>query len=108
MSDLTSTPTAVDPGAQRHPAAPSTDPQSPAPRSSRPPIKAAGGRPVKYPIQMKLNINRQWLSHCSVCVCAGEYWGEDCTDPIPCSARSAISRRVIAMPKPGAIMIAIA
>jgi hypothetical protein len=57
MSDLTSTPTGVDPGAQRPPAGPSTGPQSPAPRPSRPPIKASGGRPVKYPIQMKLNIN---------------------------------------------------
>jgi hypothetical protein len=30
---------------------------SPAPRTNGPPVKVKSGRPVKYPIQLKVNIN---------------------------------------------------
>jgi len=36
---------------------PATSPQRPAPRTNGPPVKAKGGRPVKYPVQLKVNIN---------------------------------------------------
>src|SRR5262249_10365114 len=56
----------VDPGSQKPPAAPSAEPQRPAPRPNGAPVKGGGleaikikvgGRAVKYPIQMKVNIS---------------------------------------------------
>ena len=49
--------TVGDQGPQRRPVAPSTSPQSPSPRTNGPPVKAKSGRPVKYPIQLKVNIS---------------------------------------------------
>jgi len=44
-------------GSRRAPAAPFTSPQGPAPGSNGPAVKARGSRPVRYPIQLKVNIN---------------------------------------------------
>src|SRR5262245_22402242 len=45
-------------GSRKAPAAPSTSPQGPAPGANGPVIKARGSRPVRYPIQLKVNINQ--------------------------------------------------
>src|SRR5262249_25221319 len=45
-------------GPLRTPAGPSTRSQGPAPRANGPTIKARGSRPVRYPIQLKVNINQ--------------------------------------------------
>ena len=46
-----------DQGSQRSPVGPSTKSQGPAPGSNGPAIKGRGSRPVRYPIQLKVNIN---------------------------------------------------
>ena len=45
-------------GSRRPPMDTSTSPQGPAPRSNGPAPKARGSRPVKYPIQLKVNITQ--------------------------------------------------
>ena len=55
--DMPHTEAAKEQGPQRPPAAPSASPQGPAPGANGPAIKARGARPVRYPIQLKVNIN---------------------------------------------------
>lgn len=45
-------------GPRKAPVGPSPSPQGPAPGANGPAIKARGSRPVKYPIQLKVNINQ--------------------------------------------------
>jgi len=46
-----------DPGGLGRATEPSASPLAPAPGANRPAVKAKGSRPVKYPIQLKVNIN---------------------------------------------------
>ena len=45
-------------GSQRRPVDTSTSPQGPAPGTNGPAPRARGSRPVKYPIQLKVNITQ--------------------------------------------------
>src|SRR5262245_11779026 len=47
-----------DQGPQRPTVGPSTKPEGPAPRANGPAVKAKASRPVRYPIQLKVNINQ--------------------------------------------------
>jgi len=55
--DTSRTEAAREQGPRKAPVDTSANPQGPAPRSNGPAPKARGSRPVRYPIQLKVNIN---------------------------------------------------
>lgn len=56
---ITTAQTGVDQGSSRGTEVASPPLARPAPRTNGPPVKARGGRPVKYPVQIKINLSPQ-------------------------------------------------